>query len=274
MPSRPLSARGSSQRGGGAGASQAAAGGGESQSGGASASQLAGGSQGGGSDGCSSGGGRRDLVHKGVVIALSGFVEERTAVLKRLVQTTLKGRLEESSDVSGCTHMVVVRPLKRTAKLCAALSLPAVRLVTDDWLKACESAKAFVDCRPFELRGEHASKPGAASPWAFNVDESRARAAAAKCLAGHAFYVTPCKQPKTRFGDADLKMIVRCAGGTVLDATPASGQAAIVLSTEEERPSWAKLAKANKKLTVVKAEQLLTAVLRQEPLDLAAGKLE
>ena len=167
-----------------------------------------------------------------------------------------------------------MRPVKRTTKLCAALSLPHVRLVTEGWLKACESARAFVDATPHQLTGDHASQPGANSVWSFNAAASRKRASeGAGCLAGHRFYVTPCKQPKTRFSDADLQLIVRCAGGEVVEKPPgAGGGACVVISTEEERGAWAKLARL-RGVTVLKAEHLLTCVLRQE-LDLSAGRLE
>ena len=45
------------------------------------------------------------------------------------------------------THMVIVRPVRRTPKLCAAIS-SVPYIVTDDWIKACESAKAFVAAEP------------------------------------------------------------------------------------------------------------------------------
>ena len=107
------------------------------------------------------------------------------AQLKKLVQSTLKGQVENGNDVAACTHLVVVRPVKRTVKLLAAISCPAVRLVTDDWIKACESAKTFVDCKPFDLMGNHASKPGSGSQWAFNAGESRKRAAEVRGSADH-----------------------------------------------------------------------------------------
>ena len=226
---------------------------------------MGGGSQPGG------GGGRRDLS-KGVAIAFSGFLDDEAKRLKGVVTTKLKGRVEGTSDVRSCTHVVVFRPCKRTIKLCVAISHPSVCLVSDAWIKACESAKSFVDTKPYELSGDVSSVAAKGPQWSFNVGASRKRAADGRCLEGHAFYVTPCEKPVSRFGDADIKLIIEASGGALLDGIPsAGGPAAVVISTAEERKSWERLAR-HRNVTILNASHLLTCVLRQE-LDLSAGRL-
>ena len=153
----------------------------------------------------------------------------------------------------------------------AATSLPAIRLVTDDWVKACESAHSFVDSKPHELAGEYTSST--AGLWSFNATESRKRATDSRCLAGHTFFVTPWKEPKGRYTDEELQHIVRAGGGEVLEHLPsASSGPVVVVSTEEEHKSWGRLAKM-RNVTPIKVSHLLSCVLRQE-LDLEAGRLE
>jgi hypothetical protein len=214
-------------------------------------------------------GSKRDLTKQGVVVAFSGFEPDETRRLKTLVQTTLKGRVEDGTDVSGCTHVVVVRPVKRTVKLCVAISQPTACLVTDDWIKACESAKSFVETTPYLLSGEHSSSKAG---WSFNATIAGKRAAEGRCLGSKSFYITPNKAPKTRFSDSELASIIEAAGGTVLSKPPANGGAqTIVVSTEAERKAWEPLARM-RNVTTLRADHLLTCVLRQE-LSLAAGKL-
>lgn len=62
-------------------------------------------------------------VHvKGVRVGFSGFTDETRTQLSSTLRL-LKGGIEETADVSGCTHLVVEQPLKRTVKLCVAISL-------------------------------------------------------------------------------------------------------------------------------------------------------
>jgi len=213
---------------------------------------------------------RSTCVHV-CVRACGALQDERTAQLKKLVQGKLKGRVEDSA-VELCTHVVFVKPLKRTAKLCAALSMPGVILVTDEWITACESAKAFVDTRPYVLAGEFASNKGA-PPWAFNATDARKRALAGSCLGGYSFYITPWAKPTSRYSDAELSMIVRCAGGELLARPPTAGSGqVVVISTEEERAQWSKLAKL-RNVSTITAHHLLNCMLNQR-LDLSTGRLE
>ena len=211
-----------------------------------------------------------------VVVGFSGFKDPRVLRQWRtMLEGTLKASVldENAKDVSGCTHIVICRPVTRTAKLCQAISLPAIRLVTDDWVKACESAKSCVDSKPHELAGEYTS--AAAGLWSFNATVSRRRAADGHCLAGHTFFVTPCDAPEKagRHSDEELRLIVRAGGGELLEHLPsASSGPVVVVSTEEERKSWGRLAKM-RNVTPIKAGHLLSCVLRQE-LDLSAGRLE
>ena len=186
------------------------------------------------------------------------------------------GRVAESVEqlAASCTHVVVVLPVKRTAKLCVGVSLQhrGAHLVTAEWLKACEQAAAFVDPAPYLLKDAHASQPGAATAWQFNASESRKRAAAGRCLEGRSFYVTAATKPKP----AEMKLIIEAAGGTVLGKAPTAAQAAkgaqaVVVSTEAEKRTWAPLAKIEG-VQVIRAEHLLTCVLRQE-LAIGAGDL-
>ena len=125
-------------------------------------------SQGGSSEGGSGSGGheKRDLTKQDYVISFSGFPDD-AARYKMVVSNSLKGRVEEK-EMPLCTHVVCVQPLKRTVKLCAAISLPSVTLVTSDWIKACESAKSFVDPKPYTLSGVQCH----GKAWEFNVSAS------------------------------------------------------------------------------------------------------
>ena len=173
-----------------------------------------------------------------------------------------------------CTHLVVARPLKRTIKLCIGVSLPHACIVTDDWIHACESANAFVPTAPYALSGVQAAQPGAAGQWQFNATESRKRVAKddGGCLAGHTFYVTAATKPKP----AELKLIIKAAGGTIIEKVPPAGGAAaprpssplLVVSTEEEKKAWASIkAKHKAAAKVIRADKLLSCVLQQQ-LDL------
>ena len=69
---------------------------------------------------------------------------------------------------------------------------------------------------------------------------------------------------------AELQLILEAAGGALLGKAPAADGAAssahgktIVVSTEAEKKAWAPLAKL-KGVSVIRAEHLLTCVLRQE----------
>lgn len=83
------------------------------------------------------------------------------------------------------THMVIFRPVKRTVKLCAAISAgspsetPASHtlarilcefqyfahafavpyIVTEDWISACESARSIVAADPYLIEGRFESSP-------------------------------------------------------------------------------------------------------------------
>jgi len=69
---------------------------------------------------------------------------------------------------------------------------------------------------------------------------------------------------------ADVQVIIRSAGGEVLDKCPPSG-GVIIVSTEELRTKWASHA-AKPAVEVLNAADLLTCVMRQQ-LDMSNGKL-
>ena len=197
----------------------------------------------------------------------------------------LKGRAPESPDqLVGCTHLVVYtgQPLRRSLKLLLALSTPTCQVVTEGWIKACEMARAFVDAKPFLLHGVHRSEK---LGWEFDADESRRRLAelASKggCLAdgvarNASFYLTEWKgkaAPQQRCVDAQVKLLVRAAGGTLLDAPPGPAErgTTIVISTEEEKPAWQRLAR-QRNVVVLSFNHVITCLLQQKlTLD---GKLE
>ena len=65
---------------------------------------------------------------------------------------------------------------------------------------------------------------------------------------------------------------IRAAGGTVATAPPAAGgQPVVVVSTKEEKGSWAKLTKL-RNTTVLETSHVLTCVLRQD-FDASSGRL-
>ncbi|KAL3907299.1 MAG: hypothetical protein SGPRY_010221 [Prymnesium sp.] len=69
-------------------------------------------------------------------------------------------------DVCGIrkvTHLVVVLPIKRTVKLCAAVSTVPY-IVTEEWIKACEAAGALVAAEPYMIEGCFESNPPGGCP--------------------------------------------------------------------------------------------------------------
>ena len=231
-------------------------------------------SQDGGPSSGSATGGKRE-VHKNVRVNFSGFdnLDLRNKLTKMV--KSLKGSVEESKDagaVLGCTHLVVdtAAPggLKRTAKLCVAISRPLVRIVQAKWLAACEMAGTFVSAEPYLLEGEHAK-----DNWSFNATTSRKAAAEGPgCLHGVAFVVTN----ETKPSQADLKAIILAAGGEVLEKPPSGAKGnkgVFVVSTADEVRTWQKLASLPSVRCVLRADHVLTCVL-QQALDTTNGRLE
>ncbi|KOO30509.1 pax-interacting protein 1-like protein [Chrysochromulina tobinii] len=231
-------------------------------------------SQDGGPGSGSATGGKRE-VHKNVRVGFSGFDNPDLRNKLTKIVKALKGSVEESKDagaVLGCTHLVVdTAPpggLKRTAKLCVAISRPLVRIVQAKWLAACEMAGTFVSAEPYLLEGEHAK-----DNWSFNATTSRKAAAEGSgCLHGVAFVVTN----ETKPSQADLKAIILAAGGEVLEKPPSGAKGnkgVVVVSTADEVRTWQKLASLPSVRCVLRADHVLTCVLKQA-LDTSNGRLE
>ena len=225
-------------------------------------------------------------------LAFTSFIADEAQGFKELVTATLGGSVIEGlHDMHKCTHLVVnTFDLLRTVNLCIGISLPSLCIVTEEWIEACESAKAFVPTAPYLLSGVRASRPEAPYPWRFDATESRKRALeGTPCLYGHTFYVTASKKPKP----SELKLIIEAAGGVVLGwgmpATASSASAAssssaasasspppiVVVSTEKEKAAWAASLKATHEdgvVVVLLAEKLLSCVLQQS-LDLGEHNL-
>ena len=68
--------------------------------------------------------------------------------------------------------------MKRTTKLCAAMSLLPGAIVNEKWLSACESAGKFVDVAPFLFHGPIASDPKGKIKWSFDAVRSAGRTCA------------------------------------------------------------------------------------------------
>jgi len=188
------------------------------------------------------------------------------------VVTKLKGKADESKDCFSVrrlyTHLVVRLPLGLTPKLCAAMCLPHVEIVTRQWIIDCESANRFVTVEPrHRLSGEHTNEE---KGWSCNATESRQAAVERSCLTGHTFYVTKLERPAV----AEVKEIIVCAGGSIQEKvpTPESGKV-VVISEERESRTWKKLGQMSNVTAVLEVSHLLTCVLRQE-LDLKSGRLE
>ena len=218
---------------------------------------------------------KRDVHEpRGVTVGFSGFDQERRERLSSIMRS-LRGVIEERADVSGCSHLVVNVPLKRTTKLCVAVSLPAVKLVTAEWISACEMAGAFVSADPFLLRGEHTSEK---MGWSFNATAAaKAAIDAPGCFHGVSFYVTADCVPSS----AEFAPILAAAGGNLLEMAPGAGPSTpqaiaqpgvIVISTYNEVKVWRKLGALSSVRAVLRADHVLTCALRQA-LDVANGRL-
>jgi len=251
---------------------------GGSAGGGAASSQGSGASQheGGGSSQAQSqargdvgsSGGKRDLT-KGVAVSLSSFSEEDRKKYGSLVRR-LKGRLIEGNDLEGCTHMVQMLPVIRTAKLCVGISNPNICIVKAEWIKACEMAKAFVSTDGYVLTGEHEfTSEDELKSWSFNATTScKLAAEGGGFLSGRKLYATPNSIPKP---DA-LKLIIEAAGGEMLSKSPsASSGEVIVLATEDDDRQWQALAR-HANVVVLHKIHFLNCGLRQK-LDLVKGRL-
>jgi len=199
-------------------------------------------------------------------VGFSGITDDKRPKLSDIVKK-LKGKVEGSDFDPSWTHLVVGMPLKRTTKLCAAVSLP-IPIVTDKWLYACESANAFVSADSYLLKGPQESAADSKLSWSFNATAARAAAMQAKCFEGRTFYITTAGPPAL----ADLQGLVRAAGGTVLAKAPStSSGSVIVVSNEAEGAKWRKLA-AMPNVSAIRSDHLLTCALRQS-LDLTTGLL-
>jgi len=202
---------------------------------------------------------------------LTGFLDSETARLTRLLTGSFKGVVESRSladmgldGLLKVTHLVLTKPInKRTTKLCAAISTVPY-IVTSEWIKACESAGKFVLPDPYVIDGPHEGGSGAGA-WSFDASESRKRAQLAPLLAGTKFVVLTDPEK-------DFKVIIRANGGEVLEKGQAKKEGGfVVVSTEERRADWKKLAE-RPDVQVVNGAHLLTCVMRQE-LDLSEGAL-
>ena len=199
------------------------------------------------------------------VVCLSGFSNSDGARWSKLLKA--KGGVVEMggsgggsiAGISECSHFVVQRPLKRTGKLLAAMSLPSCALVHDEWLAAFETAGKFVDVTPYLLHGAMASDPKAPTiKWSFDATVSRERALAGRCFSGRSFYVTKSTKPSPK----DLAVIIGNAGGAVVGGSGALPAGTVVISCEEDRRDFSKPRFSG--LPVLRDDHLLTCVMRQE----------
>ena len=119
------------------------------------------------------------------VVCLSGFEPLDMARWSKLVRAR-GGKVEESiSSIRECTHFVVPKPLKRTVKLCAAMSVLPNAIVDEEWLRACEQAGKFVDVTPYLFHGAMASNPKTPKiKWSFDAVRRRSLAAASCTATG------------------------------------------------------------------------------------------
>ena len=200
------------------------------------------------------------------VVCLSGFSDQDTARWSELLKAKV-GAVEmggsgggSMAGISECSHLVVQRPLKRTGKLLAAMSMPSCALVHEEWLVAVETAGKLVDVTPYLLHGAMSSDPKAPPKieWSFDATVSRERALAAPCFAGRSFYVTKSTKPSPK----DLAVIIGNAGGAVVSGRGALPPGTVVISREEDRRDFSK--PRFSELPVLRDDHLLTCVMRQE----------
>lgn len=120
------------------------------------------------------------------MVCLSGFEPLDMARWSKLVRAR-GGKVEESiSSIRECTHFVVPKPLKRTVKLCAAMSVLPNAIVDEEWLRACEQAGKFVDVTPYLFHGAMASNPKTPKiKWSFDAVRRRFLAASRCHVHGH-----------------------------------------------------------------------------------------
>jgi len=128
-------------------------------------------------------------------------------------------------------------------------------IVTTKWLETSQKKGIFVDETRFHVRDEKAEKE-----WDFNLEQSmkKIKERGKGVLYGKKFALTANVKP----APDDLKTIIDCAGGTVVDSIDKN---TIVLSCPDDRKEY--LPSIKKAAKVVAVQWVMETVMRQEESD-------
>ncbi|XP_013396613.1 mediator of DNA damage checkpoint protein 1 isoform X2 [Lingula anatina] len=177
-----------------------------------------------------------------------------TGVLDEDGSKTIKnlgGELVHS--IQDCTHLVTDK-VRRTLKFLCALGR-GIPIVSIEWIDRCKDAHTFIDAHPFLV------KDGAAEQkFKFNLRDSIQKAAMRPLLTGCKIHATKSTAPPP----ADIKEIVKCAGGQYLATMPKKvGDNIFVIVGENEETKNFK-AVSDMGIPCVSPEFLLTGLLQQK----------
>lgn len=111
-----------------------------------------------------------------------------------------------------CTHLVTDK-IKRTTKFLCCLS-SGKRIVSMDWIQACQKSKSIIDDSLFALKDKEKEKQ-----FHFSLSQSIERVhtnGASQLMANMKFLITPSVQPDF----SEMSEIIEAAGGCVLNDLP------------------------------------------------------
>lgn len=176
------------------------------------------------------------------------------------VISSLGGKMAVS--VYECTHLVTDK-MRRTVKFLCCLAR-GCHIVNFKWVDKCRTQQQFVDASAFVVKDRAFEKQHG-----FTLTQSRDKALSnpGGILAGYKFVLSPRVKPDhDQLGD-----IIKCTGGSVVDAVPDTlTDKYLVLSAEEDACMFAE--EEQKGYPVYSTEFLFAAVLKQE-LELSLHRL-
>lgn len=176
------------------------------------------------------------------------------------VISSLGGKM--AASVYECTHLVTDK-MRRTVKFLCCLAR-GCHIVNFKWVDKCRTQQRFVDPSAFVVKDRAFEKQHG-----FTLTQSRNKAASnlGGILSGYSFVLSPRVKPDhEQLGD-----IIRCTGGSVVDAVPDTlTDRCLVLSAEEDASMFVE--EEQKGYPVYSTEFLFAAVLKQE-LELSLHRL-
>ena len=176
------------------------------------------------------------------------------------VISSLGGKM--AASVYECTHLVTDK-MRRTVKFLCCLAR-GCHIVNFKWVDKCRTQQQFVDASAFVVKDRAFEKQHG---FTLTLSRDKALSNPGGLLAGYKFILSPRVKPDhDQLGD-----IIKCTGGSVVDAVPETlTDKYLVLSAEEDACMFAE--EEQKGYPVYSTEFLFAAVLKQE-LELSLHRL-